>query len=55
MLGRFVGPEVMISNTEMLIRLVVAAALGSLIGFERERLRGPPGSERICWYASDRA
>src|SRR3984957_18146856 len=26
------------SNTEMLIRLVVAAALGSLIGFERERL-----------------
>jgi putative Mg2+ transporter-C (MgtC) family protein len=28
----------MMSNTEMLIRLVVAAALGSLIGFERERL-----------------
>src|ERR1700688_3682762 len=26
------------SNTEMLVRLVVAAALGSLIGFERERL-----------------
>jgi putative Mg2+ transporter-C (MgtC) family protein len=26
------------SNTEMLIRLVTAAALGSLIGFERERL-----------------
>ena len=26
------------SNTEMLLRLVVAAALGSLIGFERERL-----------------
>src|SRR6202051_1173517 len=31
-------PEVTMSNTEMLIRLVVAAALGSLIGFERERL-----------------
>src|SRR6201992_2748402 len=28
----------MMSNTEMLIRLLVAAALGSLIGFERERL-----------------
>jgi putative Mg2+ transporter-C (MgtC) family protein len=28
----------MMSNTEMLVRLVVAAALGSLIGFERERL-----------------
>ena len=26
------------SNTEMVIRLLVAAALGSLIGFERERL-----------------
>jgi putative Mg2+ transporter-C (MgtC) family protein len=34
----FGAPEVMMSNTEMLIRLVVAAALGSLIGFERERL-----------------
>ncbi|WP_441243875.1 MgtC/SapB family protein [Tardiphaga sp. 768_D3_N2_1] len=28
----------MMSNSEMLIRLVSAAALGSLIGFERERL-----------------
>jgi putative Mg2+ transporter-C (MgtC) family protein len=28
----------MMSNTEMLIRLLGAAALGSLIGFERERL-----------------
>jgi putative Mg2+ transporter-C (MgtC) family protein len=28
----------MMSNTEMVIRLLVAAALGSLIGFERERL-----------------
>ncbi len=28
----------MISNTEILLRLVAAAALGSLIGFERERL-----------------
>lgn len=28
----------MIPNTEVLLRLVVAAALGSLIGFERERL-----------------
>src|ERR1700735_487316 len=28
----------MIYNAEMLIRLVVAAALGRLIGFERERL-----------------
>jgi putative Mg2+ transporter-C (MgtC) family protein len=27
-----------LSNTEMVIRLLVAAALGSLIGFERERL-----------------
>ena len=26
------------SNMEMLLRLVTAAALGSLIGFERERL-----------------
>jgi putative Mg2+ transporter-C (MgtC) family protein len=26
------------SNIEMLLRLVTAAALGSLIGFERERL-----------------
>ena len=26
------------SNTEMLVRLVIAAALGSLIGYERERL-----------------
>ena len=26
------------SNVEMLLRLVTAAALGSLIGFERERL-----------------
>jgi putative Mg2+ transporter-C (MgtC) family protein len=34
----FGGPEVLMSNTEMLIRLLVAAALGSLIGFERERL-----------------
>jgi putative Mg2+ transporter-C (MgtC) family protein len=31
-------PEVMMPDTEMLIRLVTAAALGSLIGFERERL-----------------
>jgi putative Mg2+ transporter-C (MgtC) family protein len=30
--------EVMMPDTEMLIRLVTAAALGSLIGFERERL-----------------
>jgi putative Mg2+ transporter-C (MgtC) family protein len=30
--------EVMMADTEMLIRLVTAAALGSLIGFERERL-----------------
>ena len=28
----------MISNTEILLRLMAAAALGSLIGFERERL-----------------
>lgn len=28
----------MISNTEILLRLIAAAALGSLIGFERERL-----------------
>src|SRR3954452_14918350 len=28
----------MMSNSEMLIRLISAAALGSLIGFERERL-----------------
>src|ERR1700677_1254949 len=28
----------MMSNTEMLLRLLSAAALGSLIGFERERL-----------------
>jgi putative Mg2+ transporter-C (MgtC) family protein len=28
----------MMSNVEMLLRLVTAAALGSLIGFERERL-----------------
>jgi len=28
----------MLSNSEMLIRLISAAALGSLIGFERERL-----------------
>jgi len=26
------------SNAEMLLRLAVAAALGSVIGFERERL-----------------
>jgi putative Mg2+ transporter-C (MgtC) family protein len=32
------GPEVMMSNVEMLLRLLTAAALGSLIGFERERL-----------------
>jgi putative Mg2+ transporter-C (MgtC) family protein len=30
--------EVMMADTEMLLRLVTAAALGSLIGFERERL-----------------
>jgi putative Mg2+ transporter-C (MgtC) family protein len=30
--------EAMMADTEMLIRLVTAAALGSLIGFERERL-----------------
>jgi len=34
----FGAPEAMMSNTEMLLRLVVAAALGSLIGVERERL-----------------
>ncbi len=28
----------MLSNSEMLIRLLAAAALGSLVGFERERL-----------------
>ncbi|MBN8967417.1 MAG: MgtC/SapB family protein [Rhizobiales bacterium] len=28
----------MVTNTEVLIRLIAAAALGSLIGFERERL-----------------
>jgi putative Mg2+ transporter-C (MgtC) family protein len=28
----------MMSNVERLIRLLTAAALGSLIGFERERL-----------------
>lgn len=28
----------MVTNTEILIRLIAAAALGSLIGFERERL-----------------
>jgi hypothetical protein len=26
------------ANTEILIRLIIAASLGSLIGFERERL-----------------
>src|ERR1700693_4477073 len=31
-------PEVTMPDTEMLIRLIAAAALGSLIGFERERL-----------------
>ncbi len=31
-------PEITMSNLEMLLRLVTAAALGSLIGFERERL-----------------
>lgn len=31
-------PEITTSNIEMLLRLVTAAALGSLIGFERERL-----------------
>jgi putative Mg2+ transporter-C (MgtC) family protein len=33
-----VHPEITMSNMEMLLRLVTAAALGSLIGFERERL-----------------
>ncbi len=28
----------MVTNTEILVRLITAAALGSLIGFERERL-----------------
>jgi hypothetical protein len=31
-------PEVIMPDSEILIRLVIAAALGSLIGFERERL-----------------
>jgi putative Mg2+ transporter-C (MgtC) family protein len=33
----------MISNTELLSRLVLAAALGSVIGFERERLNWAAG------------
>lgn len=33
----------MLSNSEMLIRLLTAAALGSLVGFERERLLWAPG------------
>jgi uncharacterized membrane protein YhiD involved in acid resistance len=28
----------MLSNSEMLLRLLAAATLGSLVGFERERL-----------------
>ena len=40
------------SNTEMLIRLIGAAVLGSMIGLERERLLWAAGIVRICWYAS---
>jgi putative Mg2+ transporter-C (MgtC) family protein len=39
-------------DMEMLIRLVTAAALGSLIGFERERLLWARGSGPTCWYVS---
>jgi putative Mg2+ transporter-C (MgtC) family protein len=35
--------EIMLSNTELILRLILAAALGSLIGFERERLSWAAG------------
>jgi len=42
-------------DSEMLIRLVAAAALGSLIGFERERLLWAAEYAPTCWCVSDPA
>jgi uncharacterized membrane protein YhiD involved in acid resistance len=36
------------SNAEMLLRLAVAAALGSVIGFERERLPSGLGGHAVA-------
>jgi putative Mg2+ transporter-C (MgtC) family protein len=44
----------MLSNVELISRLVLAAALGSVIGFERERLSWAAGFTRICWSVSAR-
>ena len=44
----------MLSNLELVMRLVLAAALGSVIGFERERLSWRPACGRTCSSVSVR-
>lgn len=41
----------MLGNLELIARLMVAAALGSVIGFERERLSWAAGLRTTCWCA----
>jgi putative Mg2+ transporter-C (MgtC) family protein len=42
----------MLPDLEIAVRLLVAATLGSLIGFERERLLWAAGIGLICSFAS---
>ena len=42
----------MLPDLEIAVRLLVAATLGSLIGFERERLLWQPGFGLTCLFAS---
>ncbi len=41
----------MLPIQEVVIRLVVAAFLGSLVGFEESVYTGLPVFEPTCWYA----
>jgi len=44
----------MLDQLELTARLLLAALLGSAIGFERERLSWAAGLRPTCWCASAR-